>query len=250
MRRARILIGLIAALAAALAASRTARANYLVTDLSERRIEITTGFAGDNVLLFGSTDTGGDIIVVIRGPDQPVVVRRKARVAGIWVNRSWVAFNNVPSFYYVASSRPLNEVTTPEALARIQAGLDHLRFQVATSSTGLPTEEFRQALIRGKQKKRLYYKTPGDISFIAGHLFRTTVHFPANVPTGAYKVEIYLVHKGKIVGSQFWPLIVTKVGISAEIYDSAHQDAALYGIVAVLVATMAGWLGALGFRRA
>ena len=225
------------------------RADYLVTDLSERRIDITTGFAGADVLLFGSTEPGGDVVVVIRGPDQPVVVRRKERILGVWVNRDWMLFDRVPSYYYVASSRPLNEIASSALLAKIRVGLDYLSLPIAGGSAGLASPDFREALIHTKQEEGLYGTTPGKVTFLGGRLFRTTVHFPANVPTGAYKVEVYLVRKGRIVSSQFWPLIVTKVGISAEIYDSAHENAALYGIVAVLVATMAGWLGALGFRR-
>jgi uncharacterized protein (TIGR02186 family) len=225
------------------------RADYLVTDLSERRIDITTGFAGADVLLFGSTEPGGDVVVVIRGPDQPVVVRRKERILGVWINRDWMLFDRVPSFYYVASSRPLDEIATPALLAKIRVGLDHLSLPVAGGSAGLASPDFREALIHTKQEEGLYGTTLGKVTFLGGRLFRTTVHFPANVATGGYKVEVYLIRDGRVETAQLWPLFITKVGLSAQIYDHAHTDAALYGIVAVLMATMAGWLGALGFRR-
>jgi uncharacterized protein (TIGR02186 family) len=237
------------ALAGAMLACGGARADYLVTDLSERRIDITTGFAGADVLLFGATDMGGDVVVVIRGPDQPTVVRRKERILGIWINRDWMLFEKVPSFYYVASSRPLEEVASAATLAKIRVGLDHLPLPAIGGSAGLASPPFREALIRTKQEEGLYGTTTGQVTFLGGRLFRTSVHFPANVATGGYKVEVYLIRDGRVESAQLWPLFITKVGLSAQIYDHAHTDAALYGIVAVLLATMAGWLGALGFRR-
>ena len=102
MRAARLILAVLAAL---VVASPMARADQVVADLSKRRIDITLGFSGAEVLLFGATDTGGDVIVAVRGPDQPVVVRHKEHVAGFWVNRSWMKFSNAPAFYYVASTR-------------------------------------------------------------------------------------------------------------------------------------------------
>jgi len=75
-----------------------ARGEALVADLTNHLIAITTGFTGAAVVLFGAIDGPGDIAVVIRGPDRDVTVRRKTRVAGIWVNSEEVNFGNVPSF--------------------------------------------------------------------------------------------------------------------------------------------------------
>ncbi len=114
--------------AAALAASQV-RAQYLVADLSERRITITLGFVGAKVLLFGATDGEGDVAVVVRGPEQSVVVRRKARFAGVWVNRTSMRFEKVPAFYRVATSRPLGQLAAPAVLSRHEIGVDYLHLK-------------------------------------------------------------------------------------------------------------------------
>jgi len=228
---------------------RGAGADYLVADLSKRRIDITLGFAGAEVLLFGATDTGGDVVVVVRGPNQKVVVRHKDRLGGIWVNREWMQFNNVPNFYYVASSRPLEVIASQPTFAGIEVGLKNLRMTPGDSSQGADADSFRAALVRVKQHEGLYATGSGQVNFIGGRLFRTTVSFPATVEPGPYTVEVFLLRKGNVESAQRWPLFITKVGVSASVFERAHEDPALYGLVAVAIAVMAGWLGAAGLWK-
>src|SRR6516164_11463525 len=94
-----------------------ARAQGLVADLTSHLIAITTGFTGASVVLFGATDGPGDVIVAVRGPEREMTVRRKNRVAGIWVNTQQVTFSNLPSFYAVAASRPITDILSPGAAA-------------------------------------------------------------------------------------------------------------------------------------
>ncbi len=75
-----------------------------------------------------------------------------------------------------------------------------------------------------------------------------TLTFPANVPTGTYLVEIFLVRDRDVVGGQTTPLVVSKVGIDAAVSDFANREAAAYGAIAVLTAVVAGWLASLPFR--
>ena len=125
-----------------------ARADYLVADLSKRRIDITLGFAGAEVLLFGATDGEGDVIVIVRGPNQPVIVRHKERVAGVWFNWHWMEFYRAPSFYYVASSKPLDEIASESVLQGIGAGLANIQAAEAQASADADPKEFREALIQ------------------------------------------------------------------------------------------------------
>ena len=97
------LAGVLAATIACAAAG--LRAQPLSADLSDHLIGITTGFTGTEVVLFGAVDGPGDVYVVVTGPPETVTVRRKARIAGIWINRDSIAFPQVPSFYAIATSR-------------------------------------------------------------------------------------------------------------------------------------------------
>jgi uncharacterized protein (TIGR02186 family) len=231
-------------------ASGTARGEQLAADLTSHLIGITSGFTGTNVVLFGATDGPGDIVVVVRGPDRDIAVRRKRRVAGIWVNAKEEVFAGVPSFYGIASSRPLDQVTTPSVLALHQMGVENLRLQLQRGPLRPEDTEFRDALIQMQQDDRLFGTGTGKVDFLGERLFRTTLDFPSNVPTGTYLVEVFLIRNKVVVSGQTTPLIISKVGLDAEIYDFADHRGPLYGIVAVAAAMMAGWLASLPFRNA
>jgi uncharacterized protein (TIGR02186 family) len=244
-------IALLCGLAAAwlLLAAPPAAAEDLVADLSDHLIAITTGFTGTEVVMFGATEGTGDVIIIVRGPLSDVTVRRKARVAGIWVNRDRMVFTNVPSYYALASSRPVDEVASPATLELHEIGFDHLKLAVASDVNPTDVPFFRAALIREKQLLGLYVRQAGKVSFLGTRLFRTNFYFPADVPTGSYLAEVLLVRNGQVASAQTTPLIISKIGVGATIFDFAHQEGAFYGAIAILVALMAGWIAHLAFRR-
>ncbi len=222
----------------------------LIADLSSKQIRITTGFTGTSLLLFGAIDSAGDVVVVVRGPRSQTVVRRKERIAGIWVNGSSQVFNSVPGYYFVASSRPLNEVTDAATLNRLQIGADRLRFSLAHEAGAADKTSFRDGLIELKQRQSLFSVEPAKIQIEGDRLFRADLSFPANVPTGPYTADIYLFRGGVVVGSNRTTLAVRKAGLEAAVYDFAHRYSALYGIVAIVIALFAGWLAGAIFRKA
>nr|WP_051341427.1 TIGR02186 family protein [Azospirillum halopraeferens] len=238
-----------AVLAVAVAVAVTARAQQLVADLSSHLIAITTGFTGTEVVLFGTTGGEGDVAVVVTGPRLSATVRRKGRIAGIWVNRDSAVFDQVPSFYTVATSRPLEDFAGDPVLERHQIGAANLDLTPATPLAPADLVAFRAALIRNKQREGLYGVAMGQVNFLGERLFRTNIYFPANVPTGLYNVEVFLIRDGEVVNAQTTPLVVSKVGFSAEVYDFARGQPVLYGVVAVIGAVAAGWLAGAFFRK-
>ncbi len=231
-----------------------ARAEPLVADLSRHLVAITTGFAGTDVLLFGAVEevpgtSGTDVVVVVRGPNRAETIRRKDRTVGIWINSGLAEIGNAPSFYRVAATRPLAEIAPPAVLERHQIGLEHLDLDIRPKDGKADGGQYRQALIRLKQSQGLYGDSVQDIGFLGRRLFRTDVHFPANVPVGTYLVEVYLIANGDVVSAQTTPLVISKIGVGADVYDFAHQQAALYGIIAVLLAASAGWAAAVVMRK-
>lgn len=231
----------------ALAPARPASAQTLVADLTSHLIAITTGFTGTEVVLFGAIEGDGDVVVVVRGPDTTVEVRRKERTLGIWLNRADMTFVDVPGFYSIASTKPIAQLAKPEVLERYHIGLDHLVLEPVDPTDQVDT--FKKALIRNKQREGLFPTATGNVTFVGNRLFRTTVSFPSNVPTGSYQVGVYLIRNGQVQGAQATPLLVSQLGLSADMVDFAYRQALIYGVVAVAVAAMAGWLGSVAFRR-
>ena len=222
----------------------------LVTDLSDHLISITSSFSGTDLLLFGAVDGGpGDIVVVVRGPELPVVMRRKDRVAGIWVNRVSEEFKGVPAYYAMASNRVLRDIASDTLLARLQIGLDNLRFEPADDLSDAELQIFSDAIVRAKLREGLYRLEIAKVNFLGEKLFRTRIQFPANVPVGNYIVQVYLMRDGRVVGAQTTPLFIKKFGIERAIFDFAHNQPIIYGIAAVVLALLAGWAAGVIFRR-
>jgi len=225
-----------------------AQSDAVVADLSSHRIAINSGFTGTSVVLFGATDGPADVIAVVRGPEREMTVWRKGKVAGVWVNAESMTFTNVPSFYAVAASRPLDEVLSPGAAALYRIGTPNLKLESKPPLAGERVQRFAKALIEEQQRAGLIGTEIRKIAFLGERLFRVEIAFPANVPTGDYRVEVFLAKDRDVVGGQTTPLRVEKVGIDAEVSDFARREAAAYGAIAVLTAVVAGWLASLPFR--
>jgi uncharacterized protein (TIGR02186 family) len=229
-----------------------AAAKGIVADVDDHLVEITTDFAGQDILVFGAIDGPGDVILVMRGPAGRVAVHQKDRFAGIWVNAESIEFDDVPSLYGVASSRPLFEILPNEVLDRYQLGIGRMRFETAEEQIyGIGS--FRIALVQQKRKQGLYADRVGRVTFIGETLFRANLHLPSNVPTGTFLIDVYLVRDGRIVDAQNMPLVISKVGFGADLYKYANARSIAprfgYGVAAVLVSLLTGWLAHLAFRK-
>jgi len=245
-----------AALLAALVLAAAASADEeVLAGLSQTQVALTADFVGSEILVFGAirreapTDPGADplqIIVTIEGPSQPLVVWRKARRGGIWINVDSVRVGRAPSFYAVATSAPFNETlsATEDLRHRVSIGR-------AVRATGARLEDaplFTDALIRLRQQDGLYQKLEGQVNFERETLFSTTIALPANLTEGRYSTRIFLTRGGDVVDMFETGIEVQKVGLERTLYQLAHERPALYGILAVVLAVVAGWGASEIFR--
>jgi uncharacterized protein (TIGR02186 family) len=227
------------------------------SDISTREISIQSNFTGIEILIFGSVDFSHtpapdegpyDVIMVIRAPGQPIVARRKEWVAGIWVNGKGKVYPSVPGFYAVLSSRPFRAITSDEILKTLGIGLANLDF--GSNAQGDPAEEtFRAAVVRLKEKQRLFQEHDDGVSFIGRSLFRASVDLPVNVPIGRYTADVYLFRDGMLVSKNQSTLQVNKVGFERMIFLLAFRYPFIYGLLAVVVAVLVGLAGWIAFRR-
>ncbi|MEQ8196271.1 MAG: TIGR02186 family protein [Rhodospirillales bacterium] len=225
-------------------------AQNLVVDLSKPSIDIATDFVGEDLMIFGSTLGRGEVIIVVRGPIRPEVVRRKERVAGIWVNKDSIEFKSVPYYYAVASTLPLRTILPDEILIEKMIGVDHVQYGMQWDlQRSTDMLQFREALIRNKTRLGLFKKELANITFLGHQLFRIDMHFPSNVIPGIYKIETYLVRNKKIISQKNNQLIIRKVGLEAGVYNFAHDHPYYYGIIAVIISALAGWFISVFFRK-
>ncbi|MEC9368321.1 MAG: TIGR02186 family protein [Pseudomonadota bacterium] len=231
------------------------------SDISSRDIAIESNFSGARIVIFGNIDRPRDnffdlgqynVAVVIRGPEQPVVTRRKDRVFGMWINQDARAFAKVPSFYAVLSSQEVELIARPAVLSAYGIGFDNLSLiPEAVKGEAAPEESarFREALIRLKEAEGLYVSDPKAVTFVGRSLFRATVDLPANVPVGEYATDVYLIRGGEVLSHNRSTLRIHKAGFERLIYTSAYQYPLWYGIAAVIVAVAAGLAASAIFRK-
>jgi uncharacterized protein (TIGR02186 family) len=227
-------------------------AEDIVSGLSQDQIEINSSYTGTDIVVFGTIErpagaAGRDIVVVVRGPDTQITVRRRDRFAGVWVNRDSARFQGMPAFYFLASSRPLSAIATPEILSRHGLGAPHL--QPSAIITHHDPEPFREAAIRQLEAQGLYTDAPGSIDFHSESLFKTVVPIPAGVARGQYNVEVYLFRDGDVVSVQSTPFFIDQIGLERRIYNFAHDSPFYYGLFAIFMALLFGWAASVLMRR-
>lgn len=218
-----------------------AHASPILADISSRNIEIHSAFTGTELLLFGARNEPGDIVVLVRGPSSNMVVRKKERALGVWVNRHQVTFSDMPQFYSVASSRPLDQVR------------QYQLFDALAITSDIPAQghdlHYRDALKRLLQSDGLYVVAQDGIEFMGETLFKASINFPDNMPRGTYTAEAYLFNDGQLIGMRSIPIEVFKTGFDAFLYDASQHSSLLYGLIAVLLASSIGWFTSWLFQR-
>ena len=259
-----ILLGLCAA-ASAIPAK--AAPNHVVADLSEDIVEITSGYHGTELLLFGAYRgmPGDDLILEVRGPSTELLQRRKEQKAGIWVNVETVKWMAVPSFYHLFSTRPLTEIAGSEALGDARIGADTLGLRMAQAAGGgnghgagddgvigapvAGTAAQTEGLARNMTRMGLWGTKSNAVATQQDMLYRTALSLPSNVPPGAYVIRVLHFRDGVAINESKTDMNVRKAGLSALIYRFAHDYSLFYGLFAIAFAVASGWLAAVAFRR-
>jgi uncharacterized protein (TIGR02186 family) len=236
--------------------------------LTETNVRVNSDFRGDQIVLYGAVfdplSRPSDVVVIVRGPDQPVRIARKSRVAGLWVNSRPVVFQGAPGFYIAASTRPLDDIARFGVLRRLGAGVDHLAINapaeqrtetrygvrdVVVSRLGADYLDWRRAVVRLKEAQDLYAVDEHGVRFVDRGLFRAEIALPAEAPIGQYSVRILLFQNGQPVSEKDRTLTVEKVGAERGLYLWAHERPWSYGLAAMAFALAAGWTASSAFRR-
>jgi uncharacterized protein (TIGR02186 family) len=229
----------------------------LVPDISARSIEIRYSFAGAQLLLFGAILYPGgrvprdpaDVIVVLKGPVEPILLREKQKIAGIWMNADSNRFRSAPSYYAVASSAPVRELVDERTAAIYEMGLQDL--QLSPGGGAFPDKErrFEAGLLERRRKEGLYVEHPHGVEISPGVLYRARIAIPSQVPVGTYTAETFLVSDGKVIAAATREIQIDKSGFERFVALSARRHGFLYGLAAVALSLGLGWAAAAVFRR-
>jgi len=229
----------------------------LVPDVSERKIEIRYSFTGAQLLLFGAIlyprgripEETPDIAVVLRGPVQPILVREKQKIAGIWMNAESARFRSAPAFYAVASSRPIHDLLDERTAAIYEIGLQNLQLSPGTGALPEKARRFEAGLIDLRRRDGLYYEDPRGVEISEGVLYRARISIPSQVPVGTYTAETFLIQDGRVIAVATRDIEIGKSGFERWVSLVARRHEFLYGLAAVLMSLGLGWAAGMVFRR-
>lgn len=251
---------LFAVLAAPLLMAQTASKPVLVPDVSQRDIEIRYSFTGAELLLFGAIlypggrlpddDKPTDIVVVVKGPTQSILVREKDKLGGlIWVNAARLRYRSAPSYYAIASSRPIDQLMNARTRAIYELGLESLQLSPASSAPPSEQDRFARGLVDLKARSGLYGESPGAVEITDGVLYRARVTIPARVPVGRFTAETFLIRDGRVLAAATRDIEIRKSGFERFVARSAEHWSVAYGLVAVGLSVLFGWTAGWIARR-
>ena len=243
----------------------------LVGDLSQSHVDITSGYHGTELLLFGAYEgnPGDELVLIVEGPTNDIIQRRKEKRAGVWVNVETLLWKQVPSFYHLFSTAKLDEIADPQS--RLKADIGPLagglklvagadgggnghsgsmpQADMEGAETKLGTADQNAGLQRNMTSNGLWLTSPASIFTQQDMLFRTILTLPSNVPTGDYSIRILHFRDGVALSERVTDMTIRKVGMSALIYSFAHDHPIFYGLFAIAFAVASGWVAAVAFRR-
>ena len=229
----------------------------LVPDVSAREVQIRYTFSGAQLLLFGAIyypagrapSEAADVAVVLRGPVQPILLREKQKVAGIWMNGDSSRFRSAPSFYAVASSRPIGDLVDERTASIYELGIHNLQLSPGGGSLPEKEQHFEAGLLDLRSRAGLYAEDPHGVEITDGILYRAVITIPSQVPVGTYTAETFLIDRGKVVAAATRDIEIDKSGIERSVWLASRRHRFLYGLACIALSLGLGWAAAVAFRR-
>lgn len=243
------------ALLVALLAPPATASEGIVAGMSQNRVSITANFDGSEILIYGAVkrdapppETPLEVIITVEGPATPVTIRKKDRVAGIWVNTEAVAVDAAPSFYAVATTGPLRSILSETEDLRHRISLPRVIRAVGAATEAGDTANFIEAMQRIRMSEGRYRVLQGAVEFTEQTLFRADIVLPANLTEGEYRVRIFLTRDGSVVDAQTRVIGVRKEGLERLLFNLSREAPWAYGLLSLALAAFAGWAASAGFR--
>lgn len=229
----------------------------IVAGLSQNRISITANFDGSEIFIYGAVKRDEPVpegarleaIITVEGPSSPVMVRRKTKRYGIWVNTQALEVDLAPSFYAVATTAPLADILSQTEDLRSSISIPRAIRSVGAPMDIQDAESFSEALIRIRTAEGHYALAEGAVALRESTLFSARIALPANLVEGNYKTRILLTRGGQVVDSYEALILVRKVGLERWLYTLSQNRPFIYGMLSLVIAAVAGWAASAAARK-
>lgn len=227
-----------------------ARDPILVPEVSQHEIQVRQGFTGAELLLYGAilnpegTRAGRDydIVVVLKGPTQSIVLREKQKVAGMWINADSTELRSAPSFFAMASSRPIAKIVDSKTAAIYELGLPWLQLSPIGAIDPDEQSRFASGLVDLMARSGLYHQDENAVTIKEQVLYQARISLPSSVQTGTYTAETFAIARGRVVASAISHVEVRKLGFEGAVARFAEDQSFFYGLLAVAISVFMGWM--------
>ena len=227
-----------------------ARDPILVPEISQHEVIVRQGFSGTELLLFGAILTpegtraaqAYDIVVVLQGPPRSIVLREKQKVAGVWINAVSSDFRSAPTFFAVASNRPIEDIVDERTAAIYELGLPWLQLSPIGAIDPDRQRRFAAGLVDLMRRQGLYQQDEDAVTVSGGVLYQARIALPSSVQTGTYTAETFAISRGKVVAAATTTVEVRKEGFERFVALQAERNSFWYGVFAVLMSVGMGWV--------
>lgn len=229
----------------------------LVPEVSQDEVRVRQGFTGTELLLYGAIlDPAGraggreyDIVVVLKGPTEPIRMREKERILGVWMNAESSDFRSAPSFFAVASSRPVEEIVDERTAAIYELGTEFIQLSPSGEIEPEKQSRFAAGLVDQRQRLGLYKEDMNGVRISEQVLYQARISLPSNVVTGSYTAETFAIANGRVIASAIAEVEVRKVGFERFVEVASQRWSLIYGIIAVCLSVGMGILAGRLFAR-
>lgn len=209
-------------------------------------VEIGITYGGKTVDITGQVPSGEECMIRVVGKEGPLHLKEKGKVWGVlWMNVASLSYEEVPDLYFVRSSSPLSNLTSPATLDMLMAGYDALKHHAAPDSN---TEEYKLfgEMVKLKEHEGLYSIVENTITRTPGEngmdTIETTLDFPSKAPVGDYEVELISFKNGEKDRVDTATITLARSPLIKWLSSMAVNKGLLYGIIAVIIALGSGLL--------
>jgi len=215
-------------------------------------INIGALYNGTTLTAKGSLPADSEAIVRFMGTSCDLHMKQRGKVGGIvWMNLDSITFKGAPSVCLVSSAVDFTRLEANGGVSIRTLRLSGLKGSVQIEAGGGHENAFEE-LLKLKQKEGLYREMLGNISYESASQgqkgFLAQVPIPSRLSPGDYVVELDAVRNGEVIARAEQPVTVSLVGFPALLAGLAFDHSALYGILATIIALLAGLAIGLVFQ--
>lgn len=218
----------------------------LTVQVDPQDLSMGIGYHGSRLLISGQHEPGEQVIIRITAQTGEAHLKYKGKAGGVlWMKMGDMIFKPVPMLYIVRSPEPLARLLPESELTKYNLGYNALsaKITIESAKTDLDPSFWVTEFIKFKEDENLYLvdetMVPPPSSDDSDN-YQYQLDWPYQAPPGTYRLEVFAVRDQQVLAQTFKELTVKRSGIVAFLSNLAFNRPALYGLIAVFIAALAG----------